>query len=283
MSVSTLSSWILALMLLVACDNSTRANVANVAKDSQVVSLPALPVIQSAVMVLVPMHDGQRNELLMSEVCALARGESTPLQVAQKLMHQGIDLSTVPPQGHPLSLLVDPDKSRRITACAAYIASSVMMLPKTDVFMVQVPAGSSTRKRKLQIDPKKLSSFMRIQLAVANTNADVFALIATRLEKTHGLTLEQYHQQAKTLFVELAPLYLQRIKSLFVLGQSAQYALLEYSDSSFKFTSSSGYLFEYGYDGMNLSFNRTPWYGGGKLLGKTYMLDVDYLANLRGQ
>ena len=76
MSVSTLSSWILALMLLVACDNSTRANVANVAnvaKDSQVVSLPALPVIQSAVMVLVPMHDGQRNELLMSEVCALAR------------------------------------------------------------------------------------------------------------------------------------------------------------------------------------------------------------------
>ncbi|MBT2372200.1 hypothetical protein [Pseudomonas fluorescens] len=231
-------------------------------------------------MALVPMPDGQRNELMMNQVCALARGESTQQQVAQNLLQQGIDLSRVPQQGHPLSLLVDPDMSRRITACAAYIATSVMSVPKTAEFMVEATTAPASGKKKLNVDPQKLNYFLGIQLAVAKADADFFALIATRLEKTPGLTLEQYNQQAKTQFTDIAPLYLQRVKELYAQGQNVQYTLVEYSDSDFKFTSNNGYLFEFGYDGLNLSFNRTPWYGAGKLLGKTYLLDVDYFANL---
>ncbi len=229
-------------------------------------------------MSLVPMPDGQRNEMMMNQVCALARGESTQQQVAQALLQQGIDLSRVPQQGHPLSLLVDPDMPRRITACAAYIATSVMSVPKTTEFMVEATTASASGKKKLNVDPQKLSYFLGIQLAVAKADADFFALIATRLEKTSGLTLEQYNQQAKTLFADIAPLYLRRVRELYAQGQNVQYTLVEYSDSDFKFTSDNGYFFEFGYDGLNLSFNRIPWFGAGKLLGKTYLLNVDYLA-----
>ncbi|MDF3201814.1 hypothetical protein P3C29_24275 [Pseudomonas sp. 1912-s] len=277
MALFKMSGCILTLMLLVGCDNNAHTVAA---KTSQGIALPALPIIQSAVMALVPMPSGQRNELMMNQVCALARGESTQQQVAQNLLQQGIDLSRVPQQGHPLSLLVDPDLSRRITACAAYIATSVMMLPKTSEFMVEANTAPVSGKKELSIEPQKLNYFLGVQLAVAKADADFFALIATRLEKTPGLTLEQYNQQAKTQFADIAPLYLQRVKELYTQGQNVQYTLGEYSDSNFKFTSSNGYFFEFGYDGLNLSFNRTPWYGAGKLLGKTYRLDVDYFANL---
>lgn len=277
MSLFKISGWALPLVLLIGCDNSAHT-VAT--QGSQGIALPALPIIQGAVMSLVPMPNGQRNELMMNQVCALARGESTQQQVAQNLLQQGIDLSGVPQQGHPLSLLVDPDLSRRITACAAYIATSVMMVPKTAEFMVEANTAPVSGKKKLNVDPQKLNYYLGIQLAIAKADADFFALIASRLEKTPGLTLEQYTQQAKTQFVDIAPLYLQRVKELYAQGQNVQYTLVEYSDSSFKFTSNNGYLFEFGYDGLNLSFNRTPWLGAGTLLGKTYLLNVDYFAKL---
>lgn len=202
MALFKMSGWILPLVLLVGCDNSAHTAAA---KTSQGVALPALPIIQGAVMALVPMPDGQRNELMMNQVCALARGESTQQQVAQNLLQQGIDLSRVPQQGHPLSLLVDPDVSRRVTACAAYIATSVMSVPKTAEFMVEATTAPASGKKKLNVDPQKLNYFLGIQLAVAKADADFFALIATRLEKTPGLTLEQYNQQAKTQFADIAP------------------------------------------------------------------------------
>ncbi|EIS33884.1 hypothetical protein YPPY54_1105, partial [Yersinia pestis PY-54] len=37
------------------------------------------------------------------------------------------------------------------------------------------------------------------------------------------------------------------------------------------------YLFEYGYDSLSLYFNRIPWYGSGKILGKEYFFSVSYI------
>ena len=276
MSLLNTTGWIFTLALLAGCDGAAHSTPD---KQSQGVSLPALPIIQGAVAGLVPMIDGQRNDLMMRQVCALARGESTQQQVAQTLKQQGIDLSSIAPQGHPLSLLVDPDASRRATACAAYIATSVMMLPKTSEFMVEGNAeqtAGNKHSKTLSIDPQKLSSYLRVQLAVAKADADVFALIATQLEQTSGLTLEQYNQRAQNLFASIAPAYLQRVKELYASGQNTAYSLKDYSDSEFVFTTSNGHRFEYGYDGLNLSFDRIAWFGAGQLLGKTYRLDVAY-------
>ncbi|WP_438866580.1 hypothetical protein [Pseudomonas sp. L1(2025)] len=275
MSLLKTTGWLFPLALLAGCDAAVHSAAQ---KPPQGVSLPALPIIEGAVAGLVPMIDGQRNDLMMRQVCALARGESSAAQVAQTLQQQGINLSNVAPQGHPLSLLVDPDAARRATACAAYIATSVMTLPKTSEFMVPAKADQTAGKhaQTMSIDPQKLNNYLRVQLAVAKADADLFALIATQLEQTPGLTLEQYNQRAQNLFSSIAPAYLQRVKELYANGQNTQYSLKEYSDNRFAFTASSGHLFEYGYDGLNLSFNRIVWYGAGQLLGRSYRLEVAY-------
>ncbi|OPB00919.1 hypothetical protein BFW87_00470 [Pseudomonas fluorescens] len=278
MSLFKIPSWILPLILLAGCDDMSHHRADNIVSHS--VALPALPIIQGAVMALVPTVAGQRNDLMMRQVCELARGESSQEQVSQTLRQQGIELNNIPQQGHPLSLLVNPDRPQRVTACAAYIATSVMTLPKTSEFMVEAKAeaAGTIKTTALVVDPQKLNRFLDVQLAVAKADAELFALIATELEKSLGLTLEQYNQNAQSLFAAIAPAYLQRVKELYASGQGTDFTLLEYSDSDFKFRSNSGYLFEYGYDGLNLSMNRTPWYGEGKLLGKIYLLDTAYLA-----
>ncbi|VEC00518.1 Uncharacterised protein [Cedecea lapagei] len=267
--------WILPVLLISGCDNS---NNFAAEKTPQTIALPALPVIQSAVMSLVPMPNGQRNELMMSQVCALARGELTQQQVAQNLLQQGIDLSRVPLEGNPLSILVDQDGARRMTACAAYVATSVMEVPKTKEFMVEAKTPAASGKKSLEVDVKKLNYYLGVQLAVARSNADIFALIANELSKKDGLTLEQYNQSARNIFANNAGLFLQRVNEIYDQGQNIQYTLLDYADNHFKFTTSNGYLFEFGYDGLNLNFNRIPWYSGDYLLGKSYMLNVNYLV-----
>lgn len=62
------------------------------------IPLPALPLIQQAVTELVPTVQGQYQEHVMSQVCALARGERTQEQVAQTLRSYDIDISNIPPQ-----------------------------------------------------------------------------------------------------------------------------------------------------------------------------------------
>jgi hypothetical protein len=276
MSLLKTTGWLFPLIFLAGCDGASHDTVSKTVVTG--VALPALPIIQNAVMALVPIVDGQRNDWMMRQVCALARGESSQEQVNQALRQRGIELNNIPKQGHPLSLLVDPDMSQRATACAAYIATSVMSLPKTSEFMVEAKteAHETEKAQKLSIDPQKLKHFLDIQIAVVKADADLFALIATELEKNPGLTLDQYNSRAKSLFATIAPAYLQQVKDFYGSDQNTEYTLLEYSDSDFKFRSNSGLLFEYGYDGLNLSVNRIPWYGEGKLLGKTYLLDVAY-------
>ncbi|WP_413052096.1 hypothetical protein [Pseudomonas bubulae] len=275
MSLLKTTGWVISLALMAGCDGAPQI-FAN--REPHGVMLPALPIIQRAVMGMVPMVEGQRNDVMMHHVCAMARGESTAHQVAETLKKQGVDLSITPAKGDPLSLLVDPDMSHRATACAAYVATSPMVLPRTSDFMVET-VNEQTRERHprtMHIDPQKLNTYLRVQLAIAKSDADVFALIASQLAQTPGLTLDQYNQRAKSLFTIIAPGYLQRVKELYTNAKNDQYTLKEYSDTGFKFTSSSGHSFEYDYNGLNLSYNHIPWYGAGQLLGKTYWLDVAY-------
>lgn len=104
----------------------------------------------------------------------------------------------------------------------------------------------------------------------------IFCNYCSRVAKKSGLTADQYTVQAKKIFSEYALAYLQRVKALHAESGGTHYKLIIYSDEYFKFISSDGYLFEYGYDGLSLYFNKIPWYEGGKLLGKDYFLSTSY-------
>ncbi|MDD0985965.1 primase C-terminal domain-containing protein [Pseudomonas shahriarae] len=251
-------------LLLSGCNN----------ESPKVVSVPTLPVIQHAVSTLVPLVAGKRNDFVMQQACALARGESSREQVFQALKKQGVDLRVIPPKGHALSLLVTADGHQLNAACASYVATMVMVPPNLGDFMTKAPDGASVNAKGLVVEPKKLSEFLRVQLAISRATAELYTSIAVDLGGKPGLTMEQYEAQTRKLFIALAPKYLQKVKAFYAQGEGVSYNVLKLSTDELVFASSSGYGFSYDYYDFQLSLYGVPWLGRGKLLGEAYDLRV---------
>lgn len=253
-------------------------------------NLPALPIIRNAVFSLVPAFDGKRDRQIMAQVCGLARGELTQGQVNAFLGQRSIDPAKLPHTGHPLSLLVSGDKAAQTTACAAYLATSVMLAPDASEYMKNVtvtdkaPADNTKAKGKpaskpeprtvQQLDTAALGQVLPVKLAVARADADIFALIASQLQSRPGLTLGEYRQQAMQLFARLAPVYLERVKVQ--VPQGVRFDMVRLDGGAMVFRGSDGSLFEF--DGSNLRLTQSDvmWFGEGKLMGQEYVLNVTY-------
>ncbi|MBX7277183.1 hypothetical protein K2E95_17210 [Pseudomonas sp. ERGC3:01] len=155
----------------------------NGSDQSDTTEFSALPIIERAVASLVPTFAGQNNDSIMNAVCALARGQQSPEQVYGTMKAQGIDLSSVPLQGHPLSLLVNKDSAERVSSCAAYVATSVMKIPSLHEITIDYKEGMSADEAVEKIDPIKMDNFLGRRLAIAKSNSDVYALIGRELKK----------------------------------------------------------------------------------------------------
>lgn len=242
------------------------------------VSVPALPIIQDAVTSLKPTFSGKRDVDLMTQICGLARGELTQQEVDDNLKTAGIKLDGKAKDA--TVLLRNGDRAGQATACAAYLATSVLQPVDTGEFMksrVMPEVGDGKPSQPtLQVDPVRLGQVLPIKVAEAKANGDVFALIATELQRRPGLTVVEYRKQAAELFARLAPQYLQRIKDQ-LPPHGVIYRLKRLDAERFAFASSLGAYFEYGTDsGLVLKQNGLIWYGDGKLLGQEYPLQVDY-------
>lgn len=246
------------------------------------VNIPALPIIQDAVFSLSPTFAGQRNHAVMMQVCGLARGQAKQEQVNAFLVQQNVDVAHVPKHGHDLSLLVNSDRPAQATACAAYLATTVLSPVDVSELTVAVPQGETQSKAPeqgkqpvLQVDNARLANVLPLKLAAARANADVFVLIAAELQRRPGLTVNEYREQATQLFEKLASVYLECIEAQLPPAGST-YKLLQMDTDRFAFSSSVGSLFEYGRDGMTLRQNGVIWYGQGELMGQAYPLQVAY-------
>lgn len=302
-----LASTIILLMGLAGCDVHKVPSI-SMAPQRQLLIIPALPIIQESVFALSPTFGGQRNVEAMKQVCGLARGELKQEQVDAFLKQQKLDPTKLPKQGNSLSLLVNGDKAAQTTACAAYLATTVLLPVEAGEFMRSVmppaarpelaPEGGKTMGAEtpdsgamstsaapasatgsiqpvFQIDNKSLALVLPIKLAEARANADVFALIAAELQLRPGLTVEQYRELSRQLFSRLAPIYLDRIKAQ-IPSANATFKLIDLNADRFAFSSSTGSVFEFGVDGLVLRQNGVVWYGQGKLLGMDYPLQVAY-------
>lgn len=312
-SQSLVVAALLSLLVLAGCkDDKVQLAAAPVSAGNDIhrnwVSIPALPIIQEAVFSLSPTFDGQRNPVLMAQVCGLARGELKQEQVNDFLEKNKIAADKVPKTGAELSLLVNGDKPAQVTACAAYLATSVLSPVDISEFMTRVTPPADAAKGKsdaskaasgnakgkegtkerakvevarpasepaLQVDPASLSVVLPVKLALARADADVFALIAAELQRRPGLSVAQYRDQARELFTKLAPVYLERIQ-VQMPGPGAYFRVLRLDADLFAFSSTNGSLFEYAADGLTLRQNSVIWFGQGKLLGQEYPLQVAY-------
>lgn len=259
-------------------DDSLKTKPKPAVSQTRWLDLPALPIIQNAVIVMAPVLDTQRNEWVMQKVCALARGESNQAQVNQALTQEGVNVSKIPATGSPLSSLVNGNTAQRNTLCAAYLVKTVLLPPIVSDFM-SAPATADTHPGSAQpaqqIDQNQLKRALAVKLAVAKVSADIFALIALELQRTPGLTIGQYSQRTQQLFSSLAPTYLKRVRELYAV-EGVEYALTELSTQRFAFSSNDGSSFDYSKSGMTLKFNNIIWFGEGQLLGKMYLWQVNY-------
>lgn len=233
---------------------------------------PALPIIQDAVLSLSPLFDGRRDPVLMEQVCALATGETHLEAVEQVLRQHGLDPARLPRQDSPLALLVNGDEAAQQTACAAFLATSVLQPVEVNEFLQLVGADSPA-----SIDPQRLNQVLPIKLAEARSNAEIFSLIAGELAQKPGLSMPAYRQAATQAFKRLAPLYLQRVRR-HLPPAGTTYRLTELTAHRFAFSAAPETRFTYTDDGLQLYEHGVQWYGAGQLLGRDYRLQVSLLA-----
>ncbi|HBO5669966.1 TPA: hypothetical protein U8189_004235 [Pseudomonas aeruginosa] len=276
----SLSLGLILSLSLIGC--SEQQAPSDTIKQLHSLDLPALPILQGAILSLSKTLVPHRNPLVMEQLCAVARGDIQQENVNAFIQQQGGNAQSIPVQGHPLSLLVHGDRKTQLSACAAYLATSVLLPLNLTDLMVKTESPEEQEKNKKpekstpQVDRAKLLATLPNRLAIAQANADFFALIAADLQNRPGLTLVQYRQLSIEMFTRLAADYLQRIKEQMPVP-GTEFKVLKLDTDQFVFVSSSQTLFAYDFSGLKLQQNGMTWFGEGKLLGKDYFLKVAYL------
>lgn len=275
-----LSLGLILALALTGCREQPAA--ASPSAQARWLEVPALPIVQGAVINLVDMQAPHKNPKVMAQLCALAKGDIQQEHANAFIKQQGGDALAIPQQGHLFSLLVNGDRKTQFSACAAYVANSVLSPLNLAELVAPHPVSETGDKGKNpvpsppQIDHAKLLASLPNRLAIAQANAELFALIATELQHRPGLTFGQYRQLSIEMFIQLAPDYLQRVKE-HTPASSTEFKILNLDNQNFTFIGSNQTLFSYDYSGLRLQQNGIIWLGDGKLLGKDYFLKVAYL------
>jgi hypothetical protein len=283
MKLSTLAAALLVGASLAGCKFPFQQAQATASTPLIRVSVPALPIIEDAVMSLSPTFQGKRNQQFMPLICGMARGQVTQEQVNAQLAGMGLDSSRIPRQSQDATaLLVNGDRAGQATACAAYQATDVLQAISPGPFLKNAPAGKAEEKDAgkapgaPQFDGQALSSVLPIKIAQARANADVFALIAQDLQGRPGLSMAQYQERARELFSRLAPTYLARVPAKMPPADT-RYQLLAFDAGRLDFTGNTGIHFDYSADqGLTLWQKGVLWYGKGQLLGNDYRVQAAY-------
>lgn len=245
-------------------------------------SIPALPIIQNSVKTLVPALNAEFDLAAVQKVCFLAREEASKEQIAVLLKREGVDVSKIPQQGAPLSLLVNDDQKGRQTLCAAWVATSLLdPLNTSDITEQQTREVKEKNKiRKIAVDVisnGKLQPSLATKTAIARANAEFYGLIASGLASHPGQSLESYSSTIKKQFSVLAPAYLKRVQELYSPSDKG-YQLTSLNNGSYSFTTDGGYHFAYDRDGVLLTYNGINWLGKGQIMGKQYDVNVNYFS-----
>ncbi|MGE9763011.1 hypothetical protein [Pseudomonas sp. PDM20] len=243
-------------------------------------SLPALPLVQGAVLALAPRLDNGLTAELMNQICGLARGDLSQDQVNQFLADRRLDAAPGQDRNPALVLLKNGDRAGQATLCAAYLAGSVFSTADLQPFL-EASAGTTHAADGKANQPEATASqdsvtmLLSVRLAVARANADVFALIASEMQRRPGLTPLEVREQVQQLFSRLAPTYLARIRARFQApGTVLQQIRLDKETLVFSSSDGADFVLERGQ--LRLRQDGVMIYGDGRLHGLIRTLQVAY-------
>lgn len=237
-----------------------------------VLSIPALPIIQSEVISMSPLFEGKRHDGYINMLLSFVREEKTRQDVDTYLAENGINIEENP----EYTIFTGEPRNEQAVACAAYIATSVLIDPNLAEFLEPTGQKNKANEPEFKINHEKLNKSLSTKLAVALTNADIFALIAKELQQKANLTVEEYRKEVRRLFELLAKTYLDRVQQHFTANLT--FSLLQMQNGQFAFDCSNGYLFSFDVRGLTLQLGGINWYGHGQLLGNDYKIDIAYFS-----
>ncbi|MCS3431643.1 hypothetical protein [Klebsiella sp. BIGb0407] len=288
---------LLPLLLLAGCDRPEQkpsvqpqvaASVEPVVPEKIVIDFPALTIIENTVAQLAPKLNNQFDISVIQRICLLARGEVSKERVIESIKRDGhFDPAKIPAQDHPLSLLVNDDQEKRAEMCAAWLASWAARIPDEDEITVQKTRkieekGQNKGKERTVtenvLSNDKVAEVLAVKLSVLRANAEIYAFIASELEKMPGLTLEEYARAAGKTFSALSPYYLKRVQELYS-PEPGSYHLTQLGTRGYAFNTDGGYYFSR--DGGNalLTYRGINWLGRGDIMGKDYKIAVSYFPD----
>ncbi|WP_300001064.1 hypothetical protein [uncultured Cedecea sp.] len=285
---------LLLLLILPGCDQpqpqpDVKPAVASpAAPEKTLIDFPALTVIENTVNQLAPKLDAQFDISVIQRICLLARGEISKQRIIESIKQDGIlDPATIPAQNHPLSLLINDDQNKRAEVCAAWLASSAIRAPSEDEVTVRKTRKIEENKQKKEkertvtekvLNNDKITEILAVKLSILRANAEVYALIASELEKTPGLSLEEYTHAAGKIFSALSPYYLKRIQELYA-PEPNSYHLTQLSTRDYAFNTDGGYRFSRDGGNAQLTYRGINWLGHGHIMGKDYKIAVSYFPD----
>lgn len=234
------------------------------------ISYPTSTLITDSVFSLVPTIGKKRDDSMMQLLCQIAREEITKEAANKILVEKGFDIEVIPETGHNVSLWINSDKAGQKAACAAYIATSLYLPQDNKEFLTKPEDPKST-----EINKDKFAEVMRVRFSIAEANAEIFSLIANNLDK--NVTIEEYQAQIEKMFTDLAPLFLDRIKTLYS-AKAGTMTLVDIDGTDYSVIDGEGRKLNYKQGQVDYTVHGVDWLGKGKILGKESFVDVYYFS-----
>jgi hypothetical protein len=244
------------------------------------VSYPVLPIIEAEVNRLRPIIGGRLTKDTMDNICSLALGKQSTEKILEGLTNKKIDIESLKHSKGPESLLVNNNENARIILCASYLVNLPYSFPVVEILAKQGYMPDSNNNRNKLIDKNgqtfvfegtKLAPELRLRMAVLQTNAEFFSLIAKSLTSNQGKKLKEYHNDARNIFIRMSGDYLSKVESRYETLKNGGLYLEKVSDNELLFSYGS-LQYHKRINSTTLSLSGVLWYGNNSLLGNQYFV-----------
>jgi len=253
---------------LTGCDmyNSDNKDVSS--NKAKLIKISSLPLIEETILSLSPKFGGKRNDIIMRQVCALAKMDETQEQFNQFFIDKGIELDKLADKDPGFNLLANGDLEQKKVACMAYIISSAFTLPALD----GIYDKSEGVSEPVLVENISLANELSERLQVMNANGIFFSIISQKLEGKNYDDISQYKNMVIKLANELSSVYFEIISDNQIGTQ--HYTLNKVNSGVLDFSSNDGYVYSLKNNLVTLKLENINWYGEGELLGKKYFISI---------
>lgn len=302
MSVSNVIKTAVGGLLLLAVEQAVAAPQDLPVKT---ISVPAYNMITDTLQSIAPLVAGRRNDFVMQQICALARGDKKQQDVNALLKEKGIDSTQISKMGSVASLLTNGDKEQQQMTCAVYLATSVFEPVNNRIYFTkQKETEKKTKEEKssgwafwksdkkeeskprgeqVVFNQQQFLNDAQVKMAVMQATAQMYAVIAENIQGERDKYWADYQQKIASIVYNYAPEYLRKITLFYKSGASKPLVPVNVTLNSFTVANQAGDVLTQQAGNVMFTAKGVQWFGNGKILGKDYFSDVTVINSVKPQ